>query len=445
MPVAATASAIFFGGSVIAAVIAGGVSLFAPCCISVMLPAYFASAFQNRRQLVAMTFLFAAGVATVILPIALGAAAIQRFLTGQHAIVYSAAGLVLVALSAYLIFGGSVRLPVPGRRADGKTGPLSVYSLGAFSGVASSCCAPVLAGVAALSGVAASFGVALGLGAAYVFGMVAPLFVISLLWERYDWRSSRLFTPRSFTWRIGPRRRTVPATALISAALLAAIGAWTLWIGLTRSAMPSPSGWQADVSSHLQHWGSVLTKDLAWIPGWVAALALGGVLLLLARRAIRQLLPPPGLREPPSGERFRPMADPKQGRRATQERALEEEHAAARRRLATWITATVVGAVALLALLFIVSNNNTDSSPQSSSGGNPGSIGSPWDSLVQGPRRPRSSSPRRRAGPSILARSAARRCCSTFRRASPASRAGLSSWTSIARCTRSRPMGSTSW
>lgn len=61
-------TSIFFGGSVLAAVVAGSIALFAPCCISVMLPAYFASSFQNRRLLVAMTFLFAAGVGTVVLP-----------------------------------------------------------------------------------------------------------------------------------------------------------------------------------------------------------------------------------------------------------------------------------------------------------------------------------------------------------------------------------------
>ena len=55
-------SSLFFGGSVVAAVVAGAIALFAPCCISFMLPAYFASAFQNRRLLVAMTFLFGAGV-----------------------------------------------------------------------------------------------------------------------------------------------------------------------------------------------------------------------------------------------------------------------------------------------------------------------------------------------------------------------------------------------
>jgi len=59
--------------------------------------------------------------------------------------------------------------------------PFGVYTLGVFSGAATSCCAPVLAGVIALSGLASSFALSIGLGAAYVFGMVAPLFVISLL------------------------------------------------------------------------------------------------------------------------------------------------------------------------------------------------------------------------------------------------------------------------
>ncbi|MDP9480843.1 MAG: cytochrome c biogenesis protein CcdA, partial [Actinomycetota bacterium] len=202
-------SGIFFGGSVVAATVAGMIALFAPCCISVMLPAYFASSFQNRRVLVAMTFLFAAGIATVILPLAMGASALRRLFTEQHTLVYLVGGLLMLGLAAYTLLGGQLHLPMPGRRAGGKGGPLSVYSLGLFSGVASSCCAPVLAGVIALSSVASSFGLALGLGASYVFGMVAPLFVVSLLWERYDWRSSRLFRPRSFSYRLGPVRRTV--------------------------------------------------------------------------------------------------------------------------------------------------------------------------------------------------------------------------------------------
>lgn len=283
-------SGIFFGGSVVAAVVAGSIALFAPCCISVMLPAYFASSFQNRRALVAMTFLFAAGVATVILPIAMGAQAFRRLFTTQHTTIYVVGGLLLFGLGIYTLFGGQMHLPMPGRRTgNGKAGPYAVYSLGIFSGVASSCCAPVLAGVIALSGVAQSFGIALGLGTAYVFGMVAPLFVISLLWERRDWRSSRLFRPRSFTWRIGPLRRTISGTGLASGVLLTLMGIATLWIGVRGSSMPASTGWLATLSARLQHYGHVVTDALAWIPNWVAVLVLVALVGLLIRRARRQL------------------------------------------------------------------------------------------------------------------------------------------------------------
>jgi len=274
---------------VIAAVVAGSIALFAPCCISVMLPAYFASSFQNRRTLVAMTFLFAAGVATVILPLAMGAQAFRRLFTAQHTTIYLAGGLLLLALGAYTLLGGQMHLPMPGQRAGRRAGPFGVYSLGVFSGVASSCCAPVLAGVIALAGVASSFGLALGLGTAYVFGMVAPLFVISVLWERRDWRSSRLFRPRSFTWRIGSIRRTISGTNLASGILLSLMGVATAWIAFTGSAMPASSGWMATVAARVQHYGRVITDALSWFPNWAAVLLLIALVGLLARRAIGQV------------------------------------------------------------------------------------------------------------------------------------------------------------
>ncbi|MGI9020887.1 MAG: cytochrome c biogenesis CcdA family protein [Solirubrobacterales bacterium] len=282
-------SSLFFGGSVVAAAVAGSVSLFAPCCISVMLPAYFSTAFQNRRVLVAMTFLFAAGVATVVLPIALGASALRDLILSEHTAIYVAMGLALLALAAFTLLGGRLRLPMPGARAQGRAGPLSTYSLGVFSGMATSCCAPVLAGVVALSGAASSFAASLGLGAAYVFGMVAPLFAISLLWERFDWSSSRLFRSRTFSWRLGPLRRTIGGTALASGLLLALIGGAVLWVGLTSDGMPSPEGWVARVSAELRHYGDVVTDWLAWVPGWLGAGLLVLAVAMLARHAFRQL------------------------------------------------------------------------------------------------------------------------------------------------------------
>ena len=297
-------SSLLFGGSVIAAAIAGGVALFAPCCISVMLPAYFASAFQNRRVLVGMTFLFAAGVATVILPIALGAAALQQFFSAEHSLVFGVGGALMLALAAYVLLGGRFHLPMPGRAAGAPTGPLGVYGLGIFSGVASSCCAPVLAGVLALSGVASSFGYALGLGSAYVFGMVAPLFLLSVLWGRLGDRArGRVLRPRTVHYRIGPLERSLSGSALASGLLLALMGAATLVIGLTTDGMPAAGGWQAEISAELQHYGSVLTDALSGVPGWAAALALVGIVGVLARRAFGEQLRQPETTTSAAGER----------------------------------------------------------------------------------------------------------------------------------------------
>lgn len=322
-------SSIFFGGSVVAALIAGSVSLFAPCCISVMLPAYFSTAFQNRRVLVAMTFLFAAGVATVVLPIALGASALRDLILNEHTAIYVAMGLALLALAAFTLLGGKLRLPMPGARAGGRAGPLSTYSLGVFSGMATSCCAPVLAGVVALSGAASSFAASLGLGAAYVFGMVAPLFALSLLWERFDWRSSRIFRPRTFTWRLGPLRRKIGGTALASGLLLALMGGAVMWVGLASDGMPSPEGWVARVSAELRHYGDVVTDWLAWVPGWLGAASILLAVVVLARHAMRQLVSAPGEHEEsstPMRGAGRGPAEPG-GAEPDGDRALEHEYA----------------------------------------------------------------------------------------------------------------------
>src|SRR3989304_5444921 len=67
-----------FSTSTVAAFLGGMIALAAPCCVTFLLPAYLASAFRARTALLAMTLVFALGVAAVLLPITLGVAALSR-------------------------------------------------------------------------------------------------------------------------------------------------------------------------------------------------------------------------------------------------------------------------------------------------------------------------------------------------------------------------------
>ena len=280
---------ILLGTTVIAAFIGGTVALFAPCCISVMLPAYFATSFQRRRALVSMTLVFALGVATVILPIAFGASWLTRVILERHTYIFLIGGALMLALGLATIAGWKLPIPMPGMSARRDRSVGSVYALGAFSGTASACCAPVLAGVVALSGAAGSLAAALVVGVAYVFGMVIPLFVMALLWDRYDWGNSAIVRGKTVTLGAFGRRHHVHTTALASGILLMAMGVLVVVLAFSDTAMTS-SGWQARMGAEIQHYASVVLSWLDGLPGWLTALAVFAALALVVRAALRQYL-----------------------------------------------------------------------------------------------------------------------------------------------------------
>lgn len=276
-------------GSVVAAFLSGAVAFAAPCCAPVMLPAYLAASFPRRGVRVAMTFVFAAGVATVVLPLALGASYLRQLLFGYHAPVYVAMGLAMLGMGLYTLAGRSLHLPVPTLRAGASAGPWGIYVLGVVSGVTSACCAPVLAGALALAATAPSFVRALGLGAAYEFGMMAPLFALALLWERYGRESGLLSRFLHARGRVPLLRRSLPLPTLTSGILLLAIGAWLIKAGLSPSPMAAPRGWTATAFAAVQAYGIRLARALDGLPGLVAALVLVAIVWALARIALRQL------------------------------------------------------------------------------------------------------------------------------------------------------------
>ena len=285
---------LLFGTTLLASFLGGVVALLAPCCVSVMLPAYLSTGFRHRGGVVPATLVFGAGVATIILPIGLGASFLSSLLLTQHLWIFSIGGVLMVAGGIATLAGWKPNLPMPGGRAvhEGSFG--SAYVLGAFSGAASACCAPVLAGVAVLSGAAASFPVALAIGASYVGGMVVPLALVALLWDKRRERATRLLTDRKVRLRLGGRERTLALGTVVSGGLMIAMGVLAAVLAFTGPGMPS-GGWQTDLSAWLQHVSSVVLNALPWIPGWVLVLLLALCFALLIRRALR---PKPAPAEP---------------------------------------------------------------------------------------------------------------------------------------------------
>lgn len=125
--------------TVLTAFLGGVVALLAPRCISMLLPAYFVSTIRCRTHIAGMTLVFATGVATVILPIALGARLIAAVLVEQHRLVFGVGGALMVLGGLAMLAGKSFRLPLPISGPTSGGGVLATHGLGVFSGGASAC------------------------------------------------------------------------------------------------------------------------------------------------------------------------------------------------------------------------------------------------------------------------------------------------------------------
>src|SRR2546429_5065922 len=98
-------SSLLFGTALLASFLGGVVALLAPCCVSVMLPAYFAAGFRRRTGILAATLVFAAGVATIIVPIGIGANALSAALAAHHLVVFSVGGAAMLAGGVAVLAG----------------------------------------------------------------------------------------------------------------------------------------------------------------------------------------------------------------------------------------------------------------------------------------------------------------------------------------------------
>lgn len=224
---------LLFQTSLIAAFVAGMVALFAPCCITFLLPAYLGSVFKEKEKVLFMTLIFGLGIFVVLLPAVLGVAFISKLLFRYHETVYLLSGLTMLVVALISFFGFKLPMPhLPGGNTQGKIDVVSIFTLGIFSGLTSACCAPVLIGILALTFLSPSFFGALALGGMYVLGMVTPLLLMSLLLSGQMPKFTILRKPLA---EINLAGRTYPLILnnLIAAAVFFTTGSLTIILTLT--------------------------------------------------------------------------------------------------------------------------------------------------------------------------------------------------------------------
>jgi cytochrome c biogenesis protein CcdA len=207
--------------SFLASFLGGLLSLLSPCS-ALLLPAFFAYAFQSRGVLVGRTVVFYLGLCATLVPLGMGISAVSSLVYGHRSTLITVSGLIIMAFGVIQVFGGGFAFGPIERLRGTITGDslAATFFLGAVYGFAGFCSGPILGAVLT---VAASSGLVLrgaGLLATYAAGMAAPLFLMALLWDRLDLGHRRWLRGREIS--LGSLR--LHTTNLLSGLMFVAVG-----------------------------------------------------------------------------------------------------------------------------------------------------------------------------------------------------------------------------
>ena len=219
------------GISLLPAFLGGALALLSPCG-ALLLPGYLASTVTRRAGLLLHGAVFYVGLLFTLVPLGVGAGALGGLLAQHRAVLVAATSVLLILLGAVHALGigldparvlpGADRLRQASARGSGQP---RTFLLGAVGGVAGVCAGPVLGAVLTLALGQGGILRAAVLLAAYGAGMVVPLLLLALTWEKLGPRSRRLLRGRPLA--LGPL--TLHSTTLLTGLLIIALGVlfWT--------------------------------------------------------------------------------------------------------------------------------------------------------------------------------------------------------------------------
>lgn len=262
----------------------GGLFALVSPCSALLLPSFFAYAFDGLGRLVGRTALFYLGLALVLVPLGAGVGALGTLVTQYRGALTTVGGLLLIAFGLLAMLGrGFSLLPAAATGRAAGSGNLAVLALGAVYGFAGFCSGPLLGAVLtfAVTGADPVYGGVLM--AFYALGMALPLFALAILWERFQLGKRRWLRGREI--RLGPLR--THSTSLVSGLVFIGVGLLFL---LTEGTANMGGLMDVDSQFRLQEWGQSIARqvpDFA-MPLLLVAAVLLGVWLSARRKSERK-------------------------------------------------------------------------------------------------------------------------------------------------------------
>ncbi len=259
-----------------AAAFFGGILALLSPCSALLLPAFFAYAFQNRTELIARTFLFYLGLATIFVPLGMGATlATSLFLDNRETMIV-VAGVLLIGFGILELSGRTIGLPFFSGFNSGAAETKNLfgtYTLGLVYGFGGFCSGPILGSVLTVAAAGDNALRGGGLLAIYALGTVLPLFIIASLWDSTGIGKAKWL--RGWGVQLGPL--SIHSTNLIAGTVFLLLGLSFIFLDGTNAL----SGVYSDLGfTELSFQADERIKDItSWIPDGVF---IGSVLLALA-------------------------------------------------------------------------------------------------------------------------------------------------------------------
>src|SRR5215211_2815661 len=262
----------------------GLLSLLSPCS-ALLLPAFFAYAFQSRGVLIGRTAVFYLGLCATLVPLGMGISAVSSLVYGHRSTLITVSGLIIIAFGVLQLLGGGFAFG-PIERLRGRitgTSFVATLFLGAVYGFAGFCSGPILGAVLTVAASSGSVLRSAGLLATYAAGMAAPLFLMALLWDRLDLGNRRWLRGRGIS--LGPLR--LHTTDLLSGLMFVAIGVlFIVFEGTSGLEGLYASGGVTDLAFSVEQWAETFSESalISLVLAVLVLLFAGFLVYRLARR-----------------------------------------------------------------------------------------------------------------------------------------------------------------